>query len=680
MQPSSSHVASITGLRAIAVLAVILYHVDATWMPGGFVGVDIFFVISGFVVAHSVMGRPYPTWRAFLADFYTRRFLRLYPALLAFVAVATAASLLFIPLVEPTRDFERFGAAAALGISNFMLKDAATGYFSVASEFNPFTHTWSLAVEEQYYLLFTLFAFPLLARREGRARPWLVALVAAAALGSLAWCAAATATAPSFAFYMLPMRFWELALGLLLRIAVDAPVLTGLAARRAWLGEGVSWPALAALLWACGITPEQGFPWPGALLPCLATAALIGALWLWRDCRVARLLASPVPLWIGLASYSLYLWHWGVVVFMRWTVGVDSLELQLLALAATFALGGASHRWIEGAFHHSRRRAAWQPSQVLLRFAGASALVVSLSLLAMGVKPQVSLAAASRLDVWNPYSGPAEERPCKARFVSRAEGNARIAHFAAPCLRPDARRLFVLGDSHAAAYRRMLWRVAETGAWDVRLYALDGCGFVNFRMREREAPCEAFTAAVIADIGRQAQEGDVIFLPSLQTARLLNTWGRPEPPAYGTAIAPAIMRANRERLAKLAGLGLPIVVEGAKPLMPIALFRCADWFNRAQRYCRDGASVSRAAMAERMRLPETALHRIAEGLPRVTIWDPAPLLCPGARCDGYDGTLPLFFDVDHLSAHANDLLLRPFLGTIDAAAPRGPEVLARSGA
>jgi len=668
VQQSSSHVASITGLRAIAVLAVVLYHLDAAWMPGGFVGVDVFFVISGFVVAHSVTGRPSATWRAFLAEFYTRRFLRLYPALLAYVAAATSLSLLFIPLVEPTRDFERFGAAAALGLSNFMLKDADAGYFSVASDFNPFTHTWSLAVEEQYYLLFTLFAFPLLVRGSERVRAWLTALLAAAAAASLAYCAVMTVQAPAFAFYMLPTRFWELALGLLVRIAMDARAVRGWAGRRARLGEAVALIALAVLLWSCFATAEHGFPWPGALLPCSATAALLAALWLWRDCRVARLLARPLPLWIGLASYSLYLWHWGVIVFMRWTVGVDTLALQLVALAATFALGGASYRWIEGAFHHSRRSGRRRPGEVLPRFAGASAAVVALCLLSMGVKPQVSLAAASRMEVWNPYSGPSEERPCKARFVSRAQGNARIATFAAPCRRADARRLFVLGDSHAAAYRRMLWRVAETGAWDVRLYALNGCGFVNFRMREREAPCEAFTAAAIADIRRQARDGDVIFLPSLQTARFLNSWGLPEPPAYGKAIAPEIMAANRARLAGLSGLGLPIVVEGAKPLMPIALFRCADWFNRVQRYCREGASVSKAAMGERMRLPEAALHRVVAGLPRVTVWEPAPLLCRGARCDGYDGALPLFFDVDHLSAHANDVLLRPFLGSLAAAA------------
>ncbi|MCW1431810.1 acyltransferase family protein [Novosphingobium sp. JCM 18896] len=678
MPDPARHVASITGLRAIAVLAVILYHLDPAWMPGGFVGVDCFFVISGFVVAHSVIGKPANNALAFVAGFYRRRFLRLYPALLVYIVVATTASMLLIPLVAATAEFEKFGAAAALGLSPFLLRDTGFDYFAIASEFNPFAHTWSLGVEEQYYVLFSLFAYPLLIGGGARVRRGLCVLLGAAGLASLVYSARMTASDPVFAFYMLPTRFWELALGLGLRLAIEHPQVTAWAATRARFGEIGAAAGLGALVLACWSTALVGFPYPGALLPCLATAVLIAALWLWRDSGVARRLQSPMPLWIGLASYSLYLWHWGVIVFMRWTVGVDTLALKLIALAATFAIGAVSYHGIERA-GRLRAVAAVSSSSFFLRFAGIVSLVVSACVWAVAFKPEVSLAAASQLETWNPYSAPAEPRPCVARQEVRLEGGVEARTFVAPCRKPGAPRLFVLGDSHASAYSRMLWRVAETGDWEVWLYSLQGCGVVNFRVAQRFERCERFSEAALADIGRRARIGDFVFLPALQTERFRNNWGDPEQPIYSDrGIDSAIFAANRARLARVAAMGHPVIVEGPKPLMPIALFRCADWFNREQTYCRTGNAVAKDRMRARMEVPDEGLRRIVAGLPGVSIWEPAGLLCPGARCDGYDRGLPLFVDVDHLSAHGNDVLFPGFLSALDRAQAAARSTLGRN--
>lgn len=657
---AAEHVAAITGLRAIAVLAVLLFHIEESWMPGGFVGVDVFFVISGFVVAHSVMERQAGSYRQFVADFYRRRIARIFPAALAYIIVATTFSVLLIPFVAPTRTFEDTALWAVFGLSNFALLESSGDYFGVANGFNPFTHTWSLAVEEQYYLLFSAFAFPLLVHEKRAIRRSTLIAVAVAATASLAYAAARTPEAQAFAFYMLPTRFWELALGLLLRVALEQRGATGMPASEP-VRETGSWIALLLVLWACWATAQGGFPYPGALLPCLASAALIACVWLWRDTLVWRLLASPVPLWIGTISYSLYLWHWGVTVFMRWTVGLDSPGLKLLAIALTFAMGWASYRFVEIAFRTrgSRKGAS------LVHVAGLAALAVAVCIQGKSLKPQLSLAAASALETWNPYSAPAGDRPCAATMTQEAFAGGLSIAFDAPCTVDDAPRLIVIGDSHAGAYQRMLWGVAETGRWDVRLLTRNGCGILNFRFERLPNGCEDFARAAQEEVARTATAGDVVFLSALHTPRMRDNWTGEAIPYQYADLGPRIVSANRRRIEAIATGGARVIVEDAKPLMPVAQYRCADWFNRTQAYCAPGSSVSRENMEARMAPVSMAIDEATRGLEGVEVWDPTPLLCSDATCEGYRDGKPLYMDADHLSGFGNDLLRPDFLGTIE---------------
>ncbi|WP_321919168.1 acyltransferase family protein [Paraburkholderia tropica] len=212
MEKKPFHAAYIDGLRAIAVLSVIVYHLNASWLPGGFAGVDVFFVISGFVVAMSVSELRDISLGRFLAYFYARRLVRITPALVVMLLATFVASALFIPEAWLSSTNQRTGLWAFLGLSNFVLAADTGNYFSPIAEFNPFTHTWSLAVEEQFYLSFPWLFYMWLRGRKSLSR-WIILAALVGSFVCAIWLGRANQT---YAFYMIWSRYWELAVGVLL--------------------------------------------------------------------------------------------------------------------------------------------------------------------------------------------------------------------------------------------------------------------------------------------------------------------------------------------------------------------------------------------------------------------------------------------------------------------------------
>jgi len=377
MTPDISHQRrDIQGLRALAVLMVIAFHAGLP-VPGGFIGVDVFFVISGFVIT-AMLHREWLTTGAIrFRRFYARRFKRLTPALALMVAVTL---LLSIPLLSPFGT-QQVTAQTALGamflMANVVIASATGGYFDPAAEINPLLNTWSLSVEEQFYLVFpaVLFFGWWLARRRLKASA--VVLVAGVALVSFgaAYLNSIGQVGPRteflFGFYGPLSRAWEFAVGALIALG-----LSRIQRWPGWSAQGLAWIGaigLVSSLWL--IDDGTPFPGPWTLLPVLSTVAIIiaGSRVTERQPAVSRLLATRPLVATGDVSYSLYLWHWPLIVFaaLLW----PGNEVVLLAAAlVSVAPALVSYRWVEEPI----RQMAMRPVSRLLGLAAVVVLVPSL--------------------------------------------------------------------------------------------------------------------------------------------------------------------------------------------------------------------------------------------------------------------------------------------------------------
>lgn len=418
----------IDGLRAIAVSGVLLFHLDRAWLPGGFAGVDVFFVISGYLIARILQARMQDGTFAFGA-FYRRRAARILPGQIAVICV----TLLAASQIYGAQDFASLGAnavAAAVSLTNVKLM-LQGGYFDISEDAQPLLHFWSLAAEEQYYLGFPLLLLLLL--RRPVQRPILLS-VFAVSLGLGVWL---TVEAPRAAFFLLPTRAWELLAGALIAVlALDG---TAWAERRAAALSGLG---LAAILCAFLLLDETTpFPGVAALVPVGGAACLILAGG--RGGLVSRLLAHPGPVAIGKLSYALYLWHWPIFSLTDYALFAASPAQRLgLKLGLTAAAAVASYLLIE------RPARAWFGAPGRGRI---SAAVFG------GLMAALALGGYATRQAWYPV----------ASVSTLAEGGAAFGE-------GRATRIVLLGDSNAAMYARRLSLMADGLDVQLNVMAMPG--------------------------------------------------------------------------------------------------------------------------------------------------------------------------------------------------------------
>ena len=357
--------ADIDGLRSLAIAPIVLFHAGFSTFSGGFVGVDIFFVISGYLITSIIAGEVdegrFDLWR-----FYERRIRRIFPALVAMLlASSLAAWVLLFPL-----DLQAYGESVVASTGFFANVSfwRQSGYFDTQSDLKPLLHTWSLAVEEQFYLFFPLLLLAChrwaLGRR-GLVWALLGASFALSLYGVNHW--------RDGAFYLIPTRAWELLMGSVLALRA-MPMLRSHALREGLAGLGL------ALIGASVFAYDSQTPFPGlaALPPCLGSALIIWTGQSGQQTRMARLLTLRGFVVLGLMSYSLYLWHWPVIVFSHhWTLEAQTLASKSALVLASLACAFASWRWIEG----PTRRLGGRVSQTMVF---ASAGLAALALFGLG--------------------------------------------------------------------------------------------------------------------------------------------------------------------------------------------------------------------------------------------------------------------------------------------------------
>lgn len=335
----SSYRLDIDGLRAIAILAVIVNHINRSILPGGYLGVDMFFVISGFVITQSLSARKYNSFFDYIGGFYGRRAKRLVPALCLFVAVTCVLTLLFVsPDSELSRTSIRTGWTSLFGLSNISLFRHATDYFGESAELNSFTHTWSLGVEEQFYLV-----FPLLIWLGGWTRKTksgyrnTFIIISVSGMASFALYLWMQQHNPVWAFYMMPARFWELSLGAIIYFAsLISFEIADISPKVVKPVHVIAFLLLLGVFWWPEAQLHQGL---ATTISVLLTAFLICCFH--KDSLAYKLLTLKPIVFIGTISYSLYLWHWSVLVVSRLTVGVTPktlpYQLALMLILASLS-------------------------------------------------------------------------------------------------------------------------------------------------------------------------------------------------------------------------------------------------------------------------------------------------------------------------------------------------------
>ncbi|OUE19405.1 O-acetyltransferase OatA [Clavibacter michiganensis] len=350
--PTSAFRGDIQGLRALAVVAVILDHLLA-WPSGGFLGVDVFFVISGFIITSLLLRQHDGRGRISFADFYRKRVKRILPASTAVLVVTIAASWMVF-LTGRAASVTWDGIAAFLFVANWRFAWTDTDYWSADSAVSPLQHYWSLGVEEQFYVVWPILlvlglAVSLRLRGPGRYRGVLTAILLVVTVGSFAWAMADTAGNAAAAYFSTLSRAWELGVGALL--AVGAPLVRRIpdAARPviAWAGLAVIVSGLAVL------GSDSPIPAPGSAVPVVGAALVIAAGTGGRQ-RLLWPLTNPVSRYLGDISYSLYLWHFPVIVILAAVSDADGLGYPVIVLVLTLGLAVLSFHGLEDPIRRSR--------------------------------------------------------------------------------------------------------------------------------------------------------------------------------------------------------------------------------------------------------------------------------------------------------------------------------------
>jgi len=632
--------ADIEGLRAVAILLVVGYHIDLPGFRGGFVGVDVFFVISGYLITWLLVAEAEETGRVGLLRFYARRARRLLPALTLMLAVTIAASaVVFAPFEQPR--LSRSAAATAAYVSNVAFARWSTDYSGGGGK-DPFLHTWSLSVEEQFYLgwpAFILLALGLWGRSRQPRRGRLLVGLAVVAAASLAACVWFTYERELLAFYLSPMRAWEFAvgaLGILVPLRRGAPRVAG------WAGLAVI-AATSVLFYEA-----MSFPGAAALVPVLGTVLVLRAGAAGRG-GAGRVLAVRPLQFIGRLSYGWYLWHWPVLVLAGAVYGglwwYERLGLMGLALG----LAVVSFYAVERPIRHARG------------LGGRPVLVLAGAVLTAVLSVGATLLWGHAADRW--AEGPRQARYTQARMeapVAYGAMDCDVGYYGAAvkvCAFGPADAPFtgvLLGDSHAGQWVSAAVPAFRARGWRLLFITKSACPVADVPMAHPLAArpfteCAAWRDAALRRIERLrpdlvvvSSSDDYGFTPEAWTAGTAATLGRLSDAARHVVLlrdtpSPGfdLLRCEAQQAWRpdvLGGAGCPVRVDTT-----------------------DGAAVF------------AAQRRAAAAFPNVRVLDLSPAILPALEDEEGPFAGIAFRDAGHLSVGFSRSLAGPFGAALDRA-------------
>lgn len=634
--------ADINGLRAWAVMAVVLYHFGVPGFQGGFVGVDVFFVISGFLMTGIIVGAlqagGFSLWQ-----FYWARARRILPALVALCAVALAVGW-FALMPAEYQTLGRHVRDSLLFTSNLRYLGEA-GYFDTGAHDKWLLHTWSLSVEWQFYLLLPLALLGFWRFLPGRPRlAW--AMIGCCAL-FLGWSIALTALQPVEAFFLLQSRAWELLVGGVVFLLGDRIKLSGLLCRRlSWLG--------LLLIVSATLCYSPQTQWPGwrAVLPVGGTALVLLAQRsdsLWTASRVAQ--------WLGDRSYSIYLWHWPVIVGLSYFELLAHPWWVTAGIAIALLLGHCSYAWVE------------VPSRRALEMLGAvrgAACLLSLALIVV-----IGAQLVRKLDL--PERLPAVVRQVELAGLNHNPRQDECLQAKAACVYGGNQvRGIVLGDSHADAVVTAVAASLGEGQAGLLFKGESGCLIMlDAKPLKKSKDCERLKRWVAEQLPQTLPGVPVILVNRTAVSVFGGLEGEPggepgKPRVYFrqkyAAPTDAFLQEFREGYVETAcriAKHHPLYLLRPIPEMPVNV---PNAIGRALLRGEEGRTISlpqadyRQRQAFILSIQDEAVERCG-----AKVLDPVPFLCSQGQCRGNDGNLPLYTDDDHLNEFGNRRLLPLFV-------------------
>ncbi len=673
--------ADIQALRAIAVGLVVAYHFFPGLVPGGFVGVDVFFVISGFLITSHLLNRP-PRRARDLAEFWGRRIRRLLPASFVVLAVTLAATLLVAPQTVWENTAKQV-AASALYVENWFLAGEAVDYLAADNAASPVQHFWSLSVEEQFYLVWPILVLAaawVAIRRGVGVRSAVATAIAIVIAGSFAVSVTLSVTDPAAAYFVSWTRAWELALGGL--AACLFPGVQRALGDRSAVRTAAAWTGLAAIVFAA-FAFSGALPFPGwiAAIPVVGTAiVLVAAVSPGRFSPLGAMSWRPAQ-FLGDTSYSVYLWHWPLVVLVPYALSRPlTWGEKGIAIAATLVLAWATKVWVEDRFRG--RRPLGAPLRrsfafmivgmvVIAGAAGAVAYGVGAGQRAVEAEVEQKLTELFERQHTSPSDDSAAPASCFAAdalvhaecdphgdelvtdpvfaaadkpapyddgcWILGSLADQKTCHYGSDL--PGAKRVALVGNSHAGHWLPALQVLAAEHGWSITTYLISICYTVDvpidFDSEGKSRNCSAWNDRVIDEVANEKYD---LVVMSNYTANPLAGMDM-------AATMPAAERAYGRVIDGWADAGVPVLVLRDTP------------------YAKDLENVPDCVAAHlddlsacdgtRSRLQPDPLAAAAErrtGDPRIGLVDLTDRMCRGDVCYSVAGGVIVYFDRGHLTA------------------------------